>query len=97
MYISIWPIQSLFISYIPIFTVLNKLLSIYYTIKYITIGTIPHYVKHMKNVKVVYTKETITTSNDFTEAVTQKQSNGKMPQKYAAHPQKNSHADMQIQ
>ena len=51
----------------------------------------------MKNVKVVYTKETITTSNNFTEAVTQKQSNGKMPQKYAAHPQKNNHADMQIQ
>ena len=37
----------------------------------------------MNNVKVVHTKETI--SNNFTEAVTRKQSNGKMLQKYAAH------------
>ena len=32
--------------------------------------TIPHYVKHMNNVKVIHTTETITTSNNFTEAVT---------------------------
>ena len=51
----------------------------------------------MNNVKVVHTKETIMTSNNFTEAVTQKQPNGKMHQKYAAHLQKNIHANMQIQ
>ena len=33
----------------------------------------------MNNVKVVHTKETIMTSNNFTEAVTKNQSNGKMP------------------
>ena len=53
---------------------------------------VPHYVKHMNNVKVVHTKETIKIYNNFTEAVTQKQSNGKMLQKYAAHPQKSTHA-----
>ena len=40
----------------------------------------------MNNIKVVHTKETIMASNNFTEAVTQTQSNGKIPQKYAAHP-----------
>ena len=35
----------------------------------------------MNNVKVVHTKETIMTSNDITEAVTQKQSNRNMAQK----------------
>ena len=43
--------------------------------KYITTGTIPHYIKHMNNVKVLHTKETIMKSNNFTKAVTQKQSN----------------------
>ena len=42
----------------------------------------------MENVKVVQTKETIMASNNITEAVNQKQSNGKMPQKYAPHLQK---------
>ena len=37
------------------------------------------------------------TSNNITEAVTQKQSNGKMLQKYGAHPQRNTHANVQIQ
>ena len=64
--------------------------------KYITIGTIPHNAKHMSNVKVVQTKETIMTSNSCTEAVTQRKSNGKMPRKYAAFPLKNTHTDMQI-
>ena len=50
----------------------------------------------MNNVKVVHTKETKTYSN-FTEAVTQKHSNGKVLQKYAAHPQKRTHAHVQIQ
>ena len=36
-------------------------------------------------------------SNNFTEAVTQKQFNRKMLQKYAAHPQKNINAHVQIQ
>ena len=35
----------------------------------------------MNNVEVVCTKETIMTSNNFTEAVTQMESNRKMPQK----------------
>ena len=69
----------------------------YYTIKNITIGTIPYYVTHMSNVKVVHTKEKIMTSNHFTEAVGRKQSNGKMLQKYTAHSQKNTHAVIQIQ
>ena len=69
----------------------------YYTIKYITTGTIPHYVKHMNNVKAVHTKETIMTYNNSTEAVTQKHSDGKMLQKYAALPQKNIHTNVQIQ
>ena len=51
----------------------------------------------MNKVKVVHTKETLMTSNDITEAITQKQSNGKMPQKYGENPQRNTHADMQIQ
>ena len=38
----------------------------------------------MKIVKVVHTKETIMTSNNITELVTQKQSNEKIPQKYGA-------------
>ena len=40
----------------------------------------------MNNVKVVHTKETIMISNNVTKAVAQKQSNGKMPQKYGAYP-----------
>ena len=51
----------------------------------------------MSHVKVVHTKEAIMTSNDFAEAVTQEQSNGKILQKYAAQPQKNTKADVQIQ
>ena len=51
----------------------------------------------MNNIKVVHTKETIMASNNFTEAVTQTQSNGKIPEKYAAHPQKNTCADVKIQ
>ena len=50
----------------------------------------------MNKVKVVHTKEILMT-NDITEAITQKQSNGKMPQNYEAHPQRNTHTDMQIQ
>ena len=49
----------------------------------------------MNNVKVVHIKETIKTYNSFTEAFTQKHSNGKMLQKYA--PQKSTHAYLQIQ
>ena len=37
------------------------------------------------------------TSNNFTEAVSQKQSNGKMLPKYAIHSQKNTNTDMRIQ
>ena len=51
----------------------------------------------MNNIKLVHTKETIMAGNNFTEAVTQTQSNGKIPQKYAAHPQKNTYADVKIQ
>ena len=51
----------------------------------------------MNNVKVVHTKETIMASNNITEAVTKKQSNRKMPQKYRVHPQRNTHTDVQIQ
>ena len=54
----------------------------------------------MNKVKVVHTKETIMASNNFTEAIIQNQSNGKigkMPQNHSAHPQKNTHADVQIQ
>ena len=62
-----------FINYfIPIFQFLqywNKLLSI----KYVTIGTVSHYAKHMNNIKEVHTKETIMTSDNITEAVNQKQ------------------------
>lgn len=46
--------QSLFINYVQIFTVGNKLLSI----KNITTWTIPHYIKQM-NVKVVHINKTI--------------------------------------
>ena len=48
--------------------------------KDITIGTIPNYAKHMNNVKVVHTKETMT-GNNITEAVTQKHSNEKNPKR----------------
>ena len=51
----------------------------------------------MNNAKVVHSKETIITYNNFTEAVTRKHSNGKMLQKYAAHPQKNTRTHVQIQ
>ena len=47
----------------------------------------------MNNIKVVHTKETILTSNNFTEAVTQKQFNGKILQNFASHSQKTP-ADM---
>ena len=63
--------------YILIFQFLkyqNKLLSILLHNKYITVGTVPHYAKHMNNIKVVHTKETIMTSNNNTKGVTQKQS-----------------------
>ena len=46
----------------------------------------------MNNVKTIHTKETIMTNNNFTEGVTQKQSNGKMLKKYAVH-----HSDLRIQ
>ena len=49
----------------------------------------------MNNVKVILTKQTMT--NNFTEAVTQKHLDGKMPQKYAALPEKNTDAHVQIQ
>ena len=49
--------QSLFINYVQIFTVGNKLLSI----KNITTWTIPHYIKQM-NVKVVHINKTIITT-----------------------------------
>ena len=65
----------------------------YYTIKYITNGTVPHYAKHMNNIKEVHRKETIMTSGNITEAVTQKQST----EKNGAHPQRNTHVDVQIQ
>ena len=51
----------------------------------------------MNNAKVVHSKETIITYNNFTEAVTRKHSKGKMLQKYAAHPQKNTRAHVQVQ
>ena len=51
----------------------------------------------MNNIKVVRTKEKIKKYDNFTEAVTQKHSDGKMLQKYAAHPQKSTHAHLQIQ
>ena len=51
----------------------------------------------MNNLKIVHTKETIKAYNNFTETVTQKHSNGKMLQKYAAQPQKSTHAHVQIQ
>ena len=60
-------------------------------------GTIPHYVKHMSNVKVVHIKETIKTYNNSNEAFNQKHSNGKMLQKYAAHQLKSTHAYVPIQ
>ena len=46
----------------------------------------------MKNVKVVHAKQTIMESNNSTEAVTKKQYNRKMLQKFAAH-----HSDVRIQ
>ena len=51
----------------------------------------------MNNFKLVHTKESIMTSNNITEVVTQKQSNGKIRQKYRTHLQGNTYADMQIQ
>ena len=51
----------------------------------------------MNNVKVVHTKEKVMTHNNFTEAVTRKHPNGKMLQKYTAHPHKSTHTHMQIQ
>ena len=45
----------------------------YYKIKYVTIGTVPRYAKHMNNIKEVHTKGTIMTSDNITEAVTRKQ------------------------
>ena len=51
----------------------------------------------MNNVKVVHTEEKIKTYNNFTEAVTQKHSNGKTLQKCAAHQQKSTHTHVQIQ
>ena len=51
-----------------------------------------HYVKHMKNFKIIHTKEAIMTNNNFTGIVTQKQSDWKMLKKYAVH-----HSDLQIQ
>ena len=41
---------------------------------------------------MIHTKETIMTNNNFTEGVTQKQSNRKMLEKYILH-----HSDLQIQ
>ena len=46
----------------------------------------------MNNVKIIDTKETIMTNNNFTEGVTQKQSNGKILKNYAVH-----HSHLQIQ
>ena len=46
----------------------------------------------MNNVKIIDTKETIMTNNNFTEGVTQKQSNGKILKNYAVH-----HSDLRIQ
>ena len=46
----------------------------------------------MNNVKMIDTKETIMTNNNFTEGVIQKQSNGKILKNYAVH-----HSDLQIQ
>ena len=81
-----------------IFTVLNKLLSmllydkIYHNWDYSSLRK-----THEQRWSSTHTKGTIMTSNNITEAVTQKQSNGKMPQKYATHLQKNAHADVQVQ
>ena len=63
----------------------------YYT-KDITSETIAHYVKYMNNIKIIDTKETIMTNNNFTERVTQKQSNGKILKNYAVH-----HSNLRIQ
>ena len=46
----------------------------------------------MNNVKIIHTKETTMTNNNFKEGVTQKQSNGKILQNYAVH-----HCDLRIQ
>ena len=46
----------------------------------------------MNNVKIIDTKETIMTNNNFTEGVTQKQSNGKILKNYAV-----DHSDLRIQ
>ena len=95
--------QSLFYklcSNFSIFTVLNKLLSILLYNKkiYQNGGTIRHYVKqHKNNVKVVHTKGTIMTRNNFTEAGHPKAIQRKDSQKYTTHPQKTTHADAQIQ
>ena len=59
--------------------------------KDITTGTVPHYAKHRNNVKVVHTKETIMSRSSHPKTI-----NGKMPQKYEANPQRNTHADVQI-
>ena len=46
----------------------------------------------MNNIKMMQTKETIMKNNNFTEGVTQKQSNRKMLEKYTVH-----RSDLQIQ
>ena len=46
----------------------------------------------MDNVKIIHTKETIMTNNNFKERVTQKQSNGKILKNYTVH-----HPDLRIQ
>ena len=46
----------------------------------------------MNNVKTIHTKETIMTNNNFTDGVTQNQSNRTMLKKYAVH-----HPDLRIQ
>ena len=46
----------------------------------------------MNNVRIIHTKETIMTNNNFKETVTQKQSNGKILKNYAVH-----HSDLRIQ
>ena len=46
----------------------------------------------MNNVKIKHAKETIMTNNNFTEGVTQNESNGKILKDYAVH-----HSDMRIQ
>ena len=45
----------------------------------------------MNNVKIIHTKEAIMTNNNFTEGVTQKQSNRKMLKRYVVH-----HSDLRM-